>query len=79
MAVSRLTTSFLTRREFPVSCTSEPFELLDLDSEQLNMVKLFSAMVRSADVAEDRQGGGGGGFSAPAFSIPFQVGVVVDD
>ena len=34
-------------------------------------------MVRSADVAEDRQGGGGGGFSAPAFSIPFQVGVVV--
>ena len=39
LAVSRLTTSFLTRREFPVSCTSEPFELLNLDSEQLNMVK----------------------------------------
>ena len=30
-------------------------------------------MVRSADVAEDRQGGGGGGFAAPAFNIPFQV------
>merc|ERR1719219_2453725 len=34
--------------------------------------KRIPAMVRSADVAEDRQGGGGGGFSAPAFSIPFQ-------
>lgn len=34
-------------------------------------------MVRSADVAEDRQGGGGGGFSAPAFNIPFQVIVMM--
>jgi len=30
------------------------------------------AMARSADVAEDRQGGGGGaGFNAPGFNIPF--------
>ena len=34
-------------------------------------------MVRSADVAEDRQGGGGGGFAAPAFNIPFQVILMV--
>jgi len=29
------------------------------------------AMARSADVAEDRQGGGGAGFNAPSFNIPF--------
>merc|ERR1719216_607445 len=47
--------------------------------DKLPYEKRIPAMVRSADVAEDRQGGGGGGFSAPAFNIPFQPNFNFDE
>jgi len=37
------------------------------------------AMARSADVAQDRQGGGGAGFNSPQFNIPFTPNFQFDE